>query len=293
MPCRIFCLLLIGSVLASCVREQNNNFLCLEISVDPEISNRYDSILHVCKINRSIDLNLKAQLNLDTTKSTFKLRIVDVTSSFSNQSITEENVVEVIEIINHAFSETNFQFELFSFEQIAYDKTIENLRENDWKLYDEFVRAQQENGMVNLFVFDNQQYCEVGFMTKTCSRTGGFAYPIGYNTFSVFLNEFDFLHKKILPHELGHFFGLRHTFHNSHFVNGISEDNTEMVDHYLNQELGSKFGDQVYDTPADPNEEIYVDYSTCEMKWNYETSTKKEYKPLINNYMNYYKPCYL
>jgi len=86
-----------------------------------------------------------------------------------------------------------------------------------------------------------------------------------------------------LNHEFGHFFGLYHTFEENQF--GKDDFSTENC---------ASAGDGICDTPPDPGTlfEVYVNYSTCEMMGLYDEKGQ-EYKPLIDNYMSYYKPCYL
>jgi len=86
-----------------------------------------------------------------------------------------------------------------------------------------------------------------------------------------------------MAHEMGHFWGLYHTFEEFQY----GKDNFESGKCALT-------GDRVCDTPPDPGPlfEVYVNYNDCELK-NLNHENGSEYKPLIQNYMSYYKPCYL
>ena len=86
-----------------------------------------------------------------------------------------------------------------------------------------------------------------------------------------------------MAHEFGHFFGLYHTFEDRLFGKDT-----------FNPETCNTTGDLVCDTPPDPGTvfEIYVNYSSCEMNGLTDLNGN-EYQPILQNYMSYYKPCYL
>ena len=79
------------------------------------------------------------------------------------------------------------------------------------------------------------------------------------------------------------FWGLYHTFEEYQFgKDDFKSENCHLV------------GDRVCDTPPDPGAifEVHVNYTTCELQ-NLEDENGNAYKPMIENYMSYYKPCYL
>ena len=97
------------------------------------------------------------------------------------------------------------------------------------------------------------------------------------------MSRFDLSDIKVFADEMGHFFGLYHTFEESQF----GKDD-------FNPENCALLGDRICDTPPDPgaNFEVYINYVSCETI-GLENDEGKEYKPMIQNYMSYYKPCYL
>ena len=138
--------------------------------------------------------------------------------------------------------------------------------------------------ILTIYVLDHSKdFCTISDHSISCSRTGGFSYILSDRTNNVVISRFDLLDQKILAHELGHFFGLYHTFEEALF--GKDDFNPE------NCHLK---GDRICDTPPDPGAlfEIYVNYSICEMK-GFKTKDGHEYKPKLENFMSYYKPCYL
>lgn len=80
--------------------------------------------------------------------------------------------------------------------------------------------------------------------------------------------------ERVLSHEMGHYFGLEHTFETKH--------GNELVD----GSNCSTAGDSICDTPADPNDG--VDVSTCTSTSILKDANGQYYSPLINNIMSYY-----
>ena len=117
----------------------------------------------------------------------------------------------------------------------------------------------------------------------SCGRTGGFSYVYSDKTANIVISKFDLTEVKVLAHEMGHFWGLYHTFEEYQF----GKDN-------FDSDKCHETGDLICDTPPDPGPiyEVYVNYTDCELI-NFKDEDGHSYKPLIENYMSYYKPCYL
>lgn len=93
--------------------------------------------------------------------------------------------------------------------------------------------------------------------------------------------------EKTIPHEVGHYWGLLHTFENCSCTGGQE---------YVNGINGSISGDLVQDTPAD-NEKL-VPYlrknilGNCYLASNTERDpNNQQYSPQLNNIMSYYDGC--
>lgn len=171
-----------------------------------------------------------------------------------------------IQSMNSAFAPIGVSFELTKI------KTIPNFKYN---ITNDSVRNQ----MLNQFLVKdriNIFYCDSILMPKAAGlgSLGGIAYPE---------NVAIWVQKKTNPlvHEMGHYWGLKHTFEGSGSENADGSNcQTE--------------GDEVCDTPADPyvNPEkmnLYID-ANCTF-----ISTKKDvngqfYNPDVSNIMSYY-PC--
>ena len=88
-----------------------------------------------------------------------------------------------------------------------------------------------------------------------------------------------------LSHEMGHFFGLRHTFDDVGGEELVDGSNCETA------------GDGICDTPADPfvEEDLdildqYVDVENgCRFIWNAQDTNGEYYSPIVGNVMSYYQ----
>lgn len=190
----------------------------------------------------------------------------------------------VIEQLNHAFRNTKVRFYSQDVTYLQSELKIEDLSRNTDNIYDVFSQQNDLPDMITLYIMDHKKdFCEVTPTSISCQKTGGFSYILSGRNNNIVMSQFDLKDEKIVAHEFGHFFGLYHTFEEHLF----GKDNFDEV-------ACSHNGDLICDTRPDPGSvfEVYVNYSKCEMN-EYTHESGKEYKPLIDNYMAYYKPCYL
>lgn len=202
----------------------------------------------------------------------------------SSLEITKETFEKVIEDLNTSFEGVGFAFYLHRVDLIEKEIKLEDLSNNFNNIYDRFSNMYDMKDIITVYVLDHsKEFCTISDRSISCSRTGGFSYILSNRTNNVVVSRFDLLDQKIIAHELGHFFGLYHTFEEALF--GKDDFNPEHC-HLV--------GDRICDTPPDPGAlfEIYVNYSICEMK-GFKTKEGHEYKPKLENFMSYYKPCYL
>lgn len=215
----------------------------------------------------------------------FPLRIGLVQSEFGDTVTTQESIRETINILNKAFRKASINFSLAYVDTIISPLNISLLQSNYYEAYDAFSAQHDLKDTISLFLFDYDPYlCKTRDNVISCGRTGGFSYILSERTNNVVLSKFDLKDHKIVVHEFGHFFGLYHTFEEFQYGKELASG-----------ENCAEAGDRICDTPADPGTlyEVYVNYSRCEMIGNQDAETSEFYTPLINNYMSYYKPCYL
>jgi len=215
---------------------------------------------------------------------TYPLRIAIVQKSDSIITLSEETVRTVLYKLNNSFKETGFAFYLQQVDIIRSDLSIEDLSANQFNLYETFSAEHDIDNLLTIYVLDHaKDFCDITPTSVRCGRTGGFSFVLSDRAQNIVMSRFDLLDEKIMAHEMGHFFGLFHTF----------EEHMFGKDNFADNQCHSS-GDRICDTPPDPGTiyEVYVNYSSCEMI-GLRSPEGDDYQPLINNYMSYYKPCYL
>lgn len=227
--------------------------------------------------------NVKDVLEDSTKKLKFPLRFLYVSDHLESQQTYTEIAMACVAKLNTGFEHTNMEFFVDRVESLHSIIKIEDLHVNGYALYNEFSLANDIENTISVYVFDYEtNLCVTTPTSISCGRTSGFSYILSNLTSNVVLSKFDLEDDKILTHEMGHFFGLYHTFEESMF----GKDNFV--------EDCRKVGDCICDTPPDPGSvfEVYVNYSKCAMSGYYHENGN-EYLPLVDNYMAYYKPCYM
>ena len=234
------------------------------------------------KIRENIDPNDESFGNEILT---FPLRVGIVTDIIEPIYADQGLIENTIDILNEGFAKAFIKFELAKIDTIYSSLLISDLSKESYQPYRQFSNEHDLPDMITLFLFDyDKNLCTKNGNSISCSRSGGFSYVLSSLTNNLVLSKFELGDHKIIVHEFGHFFGLYHTFENFQFGKEKADgSNCDIA------------GDRLCDTPADPGNiyEVHVNYSLCEMVGNTDPETGMEYKPMINNYMAYYRPCYL
>ncbi len=218
-----------------------------------------------------------------TKKIRFPLRFLFVSDHLESNETYNAKAKVAVEKLNTGFASTNLEFYLEGVEMMHSIIKVEDLHVNEYSLYNDFSQANDLSNVISVYVFDYETHLCVTTPTSiSCGRTSGFSYILSNKTSNVVLSKFDVFDDKVLVHEMGHFFGLYHTFEENMFGKDNSVEDCNVA------------GDCICDTPPDPSSayEVYVNYSMCDMI-DYYHENGYLYRPLIDNYMAYYKPCYL
>lgn len=203
----------------------------------------------------------------------FQLQIVLMEDVLVNKWWLGSEVKALVKHLNAVFQGSQIQFDwneklirTQGFEAVS----IERLQE-DYDTYQQLI-ALDKPKYINIYVLPSSG--QINGSTLVLSEAFD-QYPLAELN-AVLIAENALLNKSTLSHELGHFFGLQHTF-------------GKKADPYTTTELpdGSnclESGDFICDTPADPNEEN----KRCDDSQN----TLKIFNPHTDNYMSYYpSPC--
>lgn len=224
------------------------------------------------------------QLLLSQEKMKVPLRIAIIQTDTVDVAIPELRIRKAIDQLNNSFSETNLVFYLKKTDVIYSLLKLEDMSDDLYRPYDAFSERYDLPNMISIYIFDHRNaFCQKSATSISCGRTGGFSYILSDKNSNIVMSRFDISDIKILAHEMGHFWGLYHTFEEAQYgKDDFSEDGCLQL------------GDRICDTPPDPGPlyEIYANYSDCELL-NLKDDAGYDYKPLLENNMSYYKPCYL
>ncbi len=270
------CIICISSILA----QNHEEKVWCRINCDPKIHLENTKIIYEQVLEDSTRVKLEMMDSIN-----FPLRFVYVGQGKTEITDTMRDELElVVTNLNYAFKNTRIWFHVDQVVDMNSNLYLEDLSNNRFEIYDKFSNDHDMDSMLTVYILDHKhEFCRVTETSISCSRTGGFSYILSSRANNIALSRFDIANPKIVAHEFGHFFGLYHPF----------EENLFGKDNFDSESCHTK-GDLICDTPPDPGSvfEIYVNYSTCEMQ-GYKDEHDNEYRPLLTNYMSYYKPCYL
>lgn len=227
-------------------------FLIFNQIMSASASTQADSIKPLVKINK--EFLIVAHIVLDASK---------------NENVSRQAILDAITQVNVVFKPIGASFKICEF------KTIENFNYNN--LATGKVNKNELDPLYKLNHRINMYFSETpDIITCAYASSGGIA---GYGNVVIGKNCIDV---GTISHELGHFFGLKHTFDNAI---------PELVD-------GSNCktaGDGFCDTPADPYKmeslEPYVDPFTCKFISEEKDANGEFYNPDVSNIMSYYGRC--
>lgn len=181
----------------------------------------------------------------------------------------EEDILAAVETLNFFFEPICTSFEICEFRRVEnYQYDILERPQNEWN---ELINKHHVDNRINIF-----------FMTEIDNETAGFSAGSINNLTS---GGIALASLGAFVHEMGHFFGLPHTFGE----NGNDDLVTlELVDG-SNSETA---GDLILDTPADPYDPndtttIYMDSTLCRFIAPLVDANGEYYTPHVGNIMTY------
>ena len=273
-----FCTIIILSLTLSAQVTEKKNWCASKCNAAGDELNNTKMIMK-CLSNDSL-MNVMQKME----KLSFPIRLAFVQSESSDMKEEKRLAEKAIKQLNEAYAPAGLEFLIDQLDLIVSDLSIEDLSVNHYAPYLTFSKQHDLNHQISIYIFNHDQdFCNISPTSISCGRTGGFSFILSDVTNNLVLSRFDLSDQKVVAHEVGHFFGLYHTFEESQF----GKDNFEEGTCHAR-------GDAICDTPPDPGSvfEVYVNYSNCEMV-GLSHESGQYYSPLINNYMSYYKPCYL
>lgn len=235
-----------------------------------------DADLHPFCASQSCSVKGKSEL-IETYKTYSSLEdtlviTVGVVVTTEKQPI-HYSIASKISELNTIFAPAFIQFQLSKkIYKRSYPYTIDEIESSD-KIRNKVTKDLEKENIINLFIVPKGAYLN-GF-TYVVPDT--FINYLNLKCNTIFINEEAWFNQSTIAHELGHFFGLQHTFGNNPKENTTKE--------LSNGSNCNTEGDFICDTPADPNGLIN---KNCEF---IGLSNKQEhhFKPLVNNYMSYYR----
>ncbi|GHB76705.1 GEVED domain-containing protein [Persicitalea jodogahamensis] len=146
---------------------------------------------------------------------------------------------------------------------------------------DDLTQVNDVNDAVNVYV--------VGTLNFQSSNVTGYAYypSVLASSNRVFVRADRLADGRTLPHELGHYFNLLHTFYNNTNPNVSLR---ELVTRTAGANCDTA-GDLLCDTPADPYGLVGANTSGCSYTGTVRDANGDLYQPALNNMMSYYYLC--
>lgn len=215
----------------------------------------------------------------------------NVVSANNASSFLSESDIRVI--INNANTYLqNINIQLYLYNDKVYQ--IKNDQYADFKIVDE-VSLRQANDVSDAINIYFVKYITLQNLTILSGYAALPSYSastnrIFYSYFERTEDDFNNLKNKTFLHEIGHYFGLLHTFQDS---NNPDMSKRELVTRGAGSNCVTT-GDQLCDTPADPFERLPLIYAyNCDQKTptDLQDANGETFSPPINNIMSYQQRC--
>jgi hypothetical protein len=167
---------------------------------------------------------------------------------------------------NVQFARTGIQFYLLDPVQVNSNRFYEFEANDD---EDDLFSSHFQANTINAYF--------TGSVTRSGNSVCGYAYFPGGRDITIMASNCINKDNYTFAHELGHFFNLYHTH---------GKSNTQLTDEFVNGSNCSVAGDEVCDTPAEPNLTGLVN-NDCEYIGNLIDANQDAFQPTVNNIMSY------
>lgn len=211
-----------------------------------------------CNAIERVDVKLQISLHI-------------VQDRFGMTGVADDDIIGAQDRLNLLWAPIGMSFE------ICRINLIENYQ---WDSLTVFTDYNEESQMTSIHYFPNTinvYLCDT-IVKEDLGQVGGYAYfPGGPDVIVCDKTNFNF-DDVVMPHEMGHFFGLYHTFETDLGIELADGSNCETA------------GDLVCDTEADPDEDGNAD---PDIECNYTGTVTQDsngdwYVPPTDNIMSYY-----
>ncbi len=197
--------------------------------------------------------------------------------SLGNLGVNELDIKKNMDVVNKYFSKICVSFEVCEFriiDNFLYDPSTIG-RYDYWKHVQQLYNVKNRINLyyVSSITGDESGMTEIGAICKT-------------DSFGIRVDKKSVNSNRVLVHQMGHYFGLKHTFEDSR-TKELADGSNSLIT-----------ADEIEDTPADPYIpadktllQTYINFDNkrkCEYIYNAMDSKGKYYAPLVGNIMSHY-----
>jgi hypothetical protein len=214
-------------------------------------------------LNQIIELQ---KLHPEDNKYTISFDVkINVIRPLEGTSLIEEDFSSLVSFMNASFEEAHISFTNSVKTSYIFSEAPVDVFYHNRILEREITKNNYDRSVINIYIVESTDQV-VGFTH----------YPIE-NSQRLFIAK-EKLFDSSLIHELGHFFGLLHTF----------EDENRPAERKITCEMD---GDKICDTPKDvPGGASFIERD-CSLFGEYKDINGNKYTPDLSNFMSYYGNC--
>jgi predicted Zn-dependent protease with MMP-like domain len=229
------------------------------------------------------------QARVVSYKVAVKANILTATAS-ATPALSESDIRAIIAHANTYLQNINVELYLYNNQvfPIVDDKYY------DFKIADEVElrRKYDVQNAINIYFAKSITLKDLTILSGYAAlpNTSASSNRIMFSYFDRTADDFENLKNKTFLHEIGHYFGLFHTFQDS---NNPDISKRELVTRGAGSNCVS-MGDQLCDTPADPFERLPLMYAfNCNQNApaDLQDTNGENFTPPVNNIMSYYQRC--